>query len=76
MRVRSSMKGKLKELRVEIKNIFKKTQPNKSNITKDEFQAIKELKQDEKRIILTADKGVALVVLNKKDYIGRAEPST
>ena len=55
------------ELRVEIKNILKKTQPNKSNITKDEFRAIKELKQDEKRIILTVDKGVALVVLNKKD---------
>ena len=65
--------GEAEELRVEIKNILKKTQPNKSNITKDEFQAIKELKQDEKRIILTADKGVALVVLNKKDYIERAE---
>ena len=65
--------GKAEELRVEIKNILKKTQPNKSNITKDNFRAIKELKQDEKRIILTADKGVALVVLNKKDYIERAE---
>ena len=65
--------GKAEELRVEIKNILEKNQPNKSNITKEEFQAIKELKQDEKRIILTADKGVALVVLNKKDYIERAE---
>ena len=65
--------GKADELRVEIKNILKKIQPNRSNITKDEFWAIKELKQDDKRIILTADKGVALVVLNKKDYIERAE---
>ena len=65
--------GKAEELRVEIKNILKKNHPNKSNITKEEFRAIKELKQDEERIILTADKGVALVVLNKKDYIEKAE---
>ena len=64
--------GKAEELRVEIKNILKKNHPNKSNITKEEFWAIKELKQDEKRIILTADKGVALVVLNQKDYIEKA----
>ena len=65
--------GEAEELRVEIKNIPKKTQPTKSNITKDEFQAIKELKHDDKRIILTADKGVVLVVLNKEDYIEKAE---
>ena len=65
--------GKADELRVEIKNFLKKIQPNKSNITKEELWAIKELKQDDQRIILTADKGVALVVLNKKDYIERAE---
>ena len=65
--------GKAEELRVEIKNILKKSQPNKSNITKEELRAIKELKQDDQRIILTADKGVALVVLNKADYIERAE---
>ena len=65
--------GKADELRVEIKNILKKIQPNKSNITKEELRAIKVLKQDDQRIILTADKGVALVVLNKADYIERAE---
>ena len=45
------------ELRVEIKNLLKKAKETRSNITKEEFQAIKELKQDDKRIILTADKG-------------------
>ena len=65
--------GEAQELRVEIKNILKKTRPTRSNITKDEFQAIKELKQDDNRIILTADKGVALVVLNKEEYIEKAE---
>ena len=65
--------GEAEELRVEVKNILKKTQMPKSNITKDEFQAIKELKKDDNRMILTADKGVAMVVLNKEDYINKAE---
>ena len=64
--------GEAEELRVEIKNILKKTQPTRPNITKDELKAIRELKQDDNRIILTADKGVALVVLNK-EYIEKAE---
>ena len=37
--------GEAEELRVEVKNILKKTQMPKSNITKEEFQAIKELKK-------------------------------
>ena len=65
--------GEADELRVEIKNMLKKAQTPRSNISKEEFKAIKELKEDDSRIILTADKGVALVVLNKEDYIGKAE---
>ena len=44
-----------------------------SNITREEFQALNELKRDRDRVILTADKGVALVVMEKKDYIQKAE---
>ena len=65
--------GEAQELRVEIKNILKNAKETRSNITKEEFRAIKELKQDKERIILTADKGVALVVLNKQDYVEKAE---
>ena len=65
--------GEVQELRVEIKNLLKNTKETRSNITKDEFKAIKELKQDDKRIILTMNKGVALVVLNKQDYVEKAE---
>ena len=65
--------GQVQELRVEIKNLLKNAKETRSNITKEEFKAIKELKQDDKRIILTADKGVALVVLNKEDYVEKAE---
>ena len=65
--------GKADELRVEVKNLLKKAKTPRSNISREEFQAIKELKRDDSRIILTADKGVAMVVLNKDDYIMKAK---
>ena len=52
--------GKAEELRAEIKAILKKiltSRPNKSNITKQEHQAMNKLKKDENRMVLTADKG-------------------
>ena len=61
---------------MEVKKTLKKAQ-NKSktpsNITSDEFKALKELKEDRDRVILTADKGVTLVVMEKKDFIQKAE---
>ena len=41
--------------------------------TNDEFKALKELKDDKSRIILTVNKGVALEIMEKNDYIQRAE---
>ena len=61
---------------MEVKKTLKKAQNRSktpSNITSDEFKALKELKEDRDRVILTADKGVALVVMEKKDYILKAE---
>ena len=43
--------------------------PPKSNITREESIPFKELRKDQERIVLTADKGVAMVVLDKKDYV-------
>ena len=34
---------------------------------------IKELKSDQSRIILTAEKGVAMVVMDRQDYIAKAQ---
>ena len=68
--------GPTEELRVEVKKVLKKAQnANKSpsNITKEELKALQELKKDQDRIILTADKGVALVVMNRTDYINKSE---
>ena len=44
-----------------------------SNITREENKTLKELKMDKSRIILTADKGVALVIMDKADYNKKAE---
>ena len=41
--------------------------------TKDENKALAELKWDKERTILTADKGVAMVVLDKKDDIEKVQ---
>jgi hypothetical protein len=47
---------------------------NKKNLTTGEFQAITQLqKLDDKIVIKSADKGSAVVVLNKSDYIKEAE---
>ena len=65
--------GKVQELRGEIKAILKKTPPSKLNNTKEEHQALKQLKKDENRMVLTAVKGMSLVVLDKEDYIQKSE---
>ena len=56
-----------------MKTILKKAQPPRQNITKEERRAIGELKRDNNRLILTADKGVALVVMDKEDYVQKAK---
>ena len=42
-------------------------------MSKEELKALKELKLDNNRLILTANKGVSLVVIDKQDYIKKAE---
>ena len=67
--------GKQEEFRVEVKRLLKRDQNNKkqANISKEELKAMKELKLDTNRLILTADKGVAFVVIDKEDYIKKVE---
>ena len=57
------------EFRAEIARILKQARPSKSNISKEEWKAIKELRSDKDHLVVTADKGVTLVVIDKKDYI-------
>ena len=64
---------KAEELRGEVKAILKKETKNKPNITKEEHQAIRELRRDKTRVVLTADKGVSMVVMDKDDYKSKSE---
>ena len=65
--------GKAEELRGEIKAILKKKTNIKPNISKEEYQAIKELRNDNTRMVLTADKGVSMVVMDREDYNNKSE---
>ena len=69
------------ELRSEVYRVLRHPRQLKTNLRKEEFTAIKQLKADKERIILTADKGIALVVMDRSDYIRKAnellqDPST
>ena len=46
---------------------------SKPNIFKEEFKALRELRRDESWVLLTADKGVAMFIFNKQDYINKVE---
>ena len=46
--------------------------PSKPNIKKEEFQAITELTEDHSRVILTADKGVTMGVMDRQDHSNKA----
>ena len=53
------------------KNRVLKHMPPKPNITKEEAKVLKELKQDKDRVILTVDKGMALIVVDRQEYISK-----
>ena len=55
-----------------ILNTFTNTSVH-ANITKAEHLALKNLRKDKDHIIVTADKGVALVVMDKTEYITKCE---
>ena len=65
--------GKVEELRGDVKANIKKMQLPKQNLTKKEHKALEELKKDKTRMILNADKGVSIVVLDREEYIKKAD---
>ena len=61
-----------KELRADINWVLRSSHPPKPNLTKAQNLAIRKLKMDRDSIVLTADKGVAMVIMDRKDYISKA----
>ena len=61
------------ELRADINGLCRRAQAPKPNLNKEEIKALAEQKGDKDRIILTADKSVAMVVLDRENYIQKEE---
>ena len=60
------------ELRADINQVLRSSHPPKPNLTKAQKSAIRELKRDRDCIVLRADKGVAMVIMDRQDYISKA----
>ena len=60
------------ELRADINRVLRSSHPPKPNLTKAQNSALRELKRDRDRIVLTADKGVAMAIMDRQDYINKA----
>ena len=64
------------ELRADINQVLRSSHPPKPNLTKAQTLALRELKRDRDHIVLTADKGVAMVIVDRHDYINKVGLST
>ena len=61
-------KGEASALRAELVGTLKSSKAPKSNISKDERHAIKDLQKQQSIMILPADKGKATVIIDKEEY--------
>ena len=73
-----SMCTKLKEedameLRADVNALLRRAKAPKPNITREERKGLVQLKKDKDKVVLTADKEVAMVVMDRQDYIPKAE---
>jgi hypothetical protein len=57
------------EIRQDCSVILRRVKPPKNNITKEESLALKSLNNNKNLVVLKADKGGAIVVMNKENYI-------
>ena len=60
------------ELRSDVYRVLRQTHHLKPNIKRKELEALRQLKEDKNHMILTANKGVALVVIDRTEYIRKA----
>ena len=61
------------ELRSEVYRVLRQCHQLKPKLKKEEMVAMKQLKSDRNRMVLTTDKGVALMVMDRSDYIKKAK---
>ena len=61
------------EFRAETSQAIRKNCPSQPNTSQEESKAIKEFRKDSSRVILTANKGVAMVVVDRQDYLNNTQ---
>ena len=61
------------ELRADINSPLRRGKVPKANLTKQERIGLSQLKKDKDRVILTVDKGVAMVVMDREEYNNKAQ---
>ena len=61
------------ELRSDINGLLMKAKAPKPNLTRQERIGLAQLKKDKDRVILTADKGVAMVVMDREEYVTKTQ---
>ena len=57
----------------DIDTLHRKAKVPKDNLTKQERIGLSQLKKDKDRVIVTVDKGVAMVVMDREDYNNKAQ---
>ena len=70
---RNLAKGEALSLRAEIVEELGKAKLPASNLTSEEWKAMKTLREDENILVLPADKGKCLVVMDTEEYIAKME---
>ncbi|GLV46112.1 hypothetical protein CBL_07179 [Carabus blaptoides fortunei] len=58
-------------IRQEVSRVLRRAKPPKNNISKEEYTALKKLRDNQNIIVLPADKGNATVVVNSADYTNK-----
>ena len=66
-------KGQADALRAEITEILIEAKKLKQNLTKAQSKALNTLKKDDSIVILPADKGKCLVVMDREEYVQKME---
>jgi hypothetical protein len=65
-------KDEAEVIRQEAAHILRRSKPPKSNITKEERDALKKLKEKDDIVVLKSDKGNNTVIMDKSDYTKKA----
>ena len=61
------------EFRSDVNRLLKQQHNNHCNLNPAQCRALTQLKQDNTRVVLTADKGVAMVIMDQQDYNNKAQ---